>query len=152
MIIRRFPSGSFRWILPTLVVVLAALLGARVLVDWRSTRSASRHFAAPHAIVASTAPTHAPAATIPPPRHLTLADVPAPARWSRMMAISSLERLDFTIDLDRFAPLGDGPANAAIWFRDFANDDGSRAPEAGRSARMTVSLLGEEARVLAPDD
>jgi hypothetical protein len=133
--------------------VLLALLAARVLIE----RGPSRHAkAAPEgeaarAVVPSRAPAHPPAAVLPAPKPLTLADVPAPAQWSRSAFGSQLPKLDFTLDLDHFAPLGDGPANTAIWLRDFARSDGSRAAEVDHSDLVPVSFLGREQRVYPPD-
>jgi hypothetical protein len=53
--------------------------------------------------------------------------------------------------LDRFAPMGDGPANAAVWFRDFANEDGSRAIEFQKTDTVSVTLFGSPTQVLRPD-
>jgi hypothetical protein len=60
-------------------------------------------------------------------------------------------RLEFSIDLDLFAPLGTGPANAAIWFRDFARGDGSRIEEVKDADRVPAELLGKTDRVYPPD-
>jgi len=146
-------SRPFRWILPLLVGALLTLLVARVLVDWDSSRRSKsvRVGSAAHAMVPSSAPAHAPAARVPLPKRLTLAAVPAPARWTVLAWSNQLPRPDFTIDLDFFAPLGDGPANAAIWFRDFSRVDGSRAADLGDSDLLLVRFLGMEQRVYPPD-
>jgi hypothetical protein len=146
-------SKPFTRLLPVLVVALLALLAARVLVDWCSSRCSRRPRAGTeaHAIVPSSAPAHAPAANVPLPKPLTLAAVPAPARWTVLAWSNQLPRLDFTIGLDFFAPLGDGPANAAIWFRDFARGDGSRAAEMRDADLMLVQFLGMEQKVFPPD-
>ena len=146
-------SKPFRWILPGLVMVLLALLGARLALNhWPGPgRGNARAAAAPRAVVPSSAPARAPAATVPPPVPLTLADIPAPPRWSQIAALNRFPKLEFTLDLDHFAPLGDGPANAAVWFRDFARNDGSRA-EGLRDADLgTVTLFGSQQKVYAPD-
>ena len=146
-------SKPFRRLLPVLVMGLLALLIARVLVDWYSSRCARRDQTAnvAHAIVPSSAPAHAPAASVPLPRRLTLTDVPAPARWTVLAWSNQLPRLDFSIDLDYFAPLGNGPANAAIWFRDFARTGGIRATEVGDADLVLLPFLGMEQRVYPPD-
>jgi hypothetical protein len=59
---------------------------------------------------------------------------------------------EFSVDLDFFAPLGNGNGNAAIWFRDFGTDDGARTAELKEARRVRADLLGQEVRVLAPDD
>lgn len=72
----------------------------------------------------SLAPATAPPARVPEPRPATLADVPAPAHWE--WAGTEPLRLDFTLDLDFLAPLGDGAGNTAFWLRDFDKRDGCR--------------------------
>jgi anti-sigma factor RsiW len=143
---RRFP-----WVFPVLVILVLALLGALWILDRQSRRSAeTRTETAPHPIIPSIAPAHPPAAVVPPPRPLTLADVPAPKQWFRLVSFNVFPKFDFTIDLDYFASLGDGPANAAIWFRDFAWD-GSRAAEIKRIEMKEAKFLDDKVKVYPPD-
>ena len=146
-------SRPFHWILPGLVIVLLALLGARVTLDWLASRGREKPgaAAAPQAVVPSSAPAHAPAAGVPQPKPLALADIPAPPRWAQIAATEQFPKLRFTLDLDYFAPLGDGPANAAVWFRDFAKSDGSRAADLRDADLKTVRLFGAEQKVYPPD-
>jgi hypothetical protein len=146
-------SRTFRWILPALVGVLLALFAARLLVERSPSRQSriTRTGAETRTVVPSSAPAHPPAARVPPPKPLTLGTVPAPVRWSGLAFANQLPKLDFTIDLDYFAPLGDGPANAAVWFRDFARTDGSRAAEVGTADLVPMPFLGTEKRVYPPD-
>ncbi len=144
-------SRVLRFALPGLVLVLAVLLGLRVYFEWRSHRPEKARV---EAIVPSIAPAHAPAARVPQPKPLTLADIPAPPRWNQMSYVSEklpITKLAFSIDLDYFAPLGDGAANAAVWFRDFARNDGSRVAEIKNSDLRTVKFLGTEDKVFPAD-
>lgn len=143
--------GNFRWIMPALVFVLSALLVARILVDRNNSQTAVNHKPANRVTVPSLAPAQAPAAHVPKPTPLNVAELPAPRRWSWFKLTRGSEPLDFSFDLDRIAPMGDGTANAAVWFRDFANDDGSRALEFQQSNTVSVTLFGSPARVLPPD-
>ena len=74
-------------------------------------------------------PLPAPEGTVPEPVKASLAELPRLHYWPVKLKDKKLE-LDFTIDLDLLAPLGDGKANAALWFRDFVKADGSRSEEA----------------------
>lgn len=58
----------------------------------------------------------------------------------------------FQTDLDRIAPLGDGPENAALWFADFARPAGARLEELDESKkRLDEPGPGWKNRLL-PDD
>jgi hypothetical protein len=116
-----------------LVVVLAALIAVRV---------AAR---APNARVA-------PAAHVPSAAPFALADLPTPYCWG--CSDNQDAPLDFQIDLDLLAPLGDGAANAALWFKDFARD-GARFETDGKSAkarRVEITIDDTPWRVLPGDD
>ncbi len=146
----------FRWAVLGAIAFLGALLCLRVFLPLNSAPHTSAPIAAaPEAIVPSVAPAHAPAAKVPRPKPLTLEQVSAPPRWNLEFSEGSRPatiKLDFSIDLDYFAPLGDGPANTAIWFRDFAPGDGSRAAEIKESNRTEVTLLGLKAEVYPASD
>ena len=146
-------SKPFRWILPGLVVVLLALLGVRWALDRLPSRASRgpEAAAATRAIVPSSAPARAPAATVPEAMPLTLADIPAPPRWAQLAATGQFPKLEFTLNLDYFAPLGNGPANAAVWLRDFAKSDGSRAADLREADLRTVTLFGARQKVYPPD-
>jgi hypothetical protein len=70
------------------------------------------------------------------------------------LSTQSFTSLAFHADLDGLAPLGDGPDNAATWFRDFSQKGGTRLPEwtraLERATRMTVPDFTLTA--LPPDD
>ena len=75
--------------------------------------------------------------------------MPAPFPWTR--SSTQPRPLRFQVDLDLLAPLGDGPANAAIWFRDFAKQDGCRN-EWGSNNRAIRPVGGVDESVFLPDD
>ena len=72
----------------------------------------------------------------------------------------------FHSDLDRIAPMGQGPHNAAVWFADFARQRGAREQEleASRQRReaatadlasqsdLVRAILRDEPRAFLPDD
>ena len=96
------------------VVALGALLGFRLVAGGRAS---------------STDPNRpvAPAATVPAPKALSLATLAAPcwgcpdaAKWP----------IAFRTDLELLAPLGNGPVNAGLFFKDFAKPNGSRFAKA----------------------
>ncbi len=67
------------------------------------------------------------AATVPAPKALSLATLAAPC-WGCPEATKW--PIAFRTDLDLLAPLGNGPANAGLFFKDFAKPNGSRFAEA----------------------
>lgn len=118
------------------VVVLAALLGFRLVASGRAPS------ADPSRPVA-------PAATVPAPKAFSLATLDAPcwgcpdaAKWP----------VAFRTDLDLLAPLGNGPANAGLFFKDFAKPNGRRLPEAIAAMDRRVDGPGDLGKVLAPND
>ena len=126
-------------VLAALAVVLglAALLGFRLAAGGGHTPSAG-----PKRPVA-------PPATVPAPKALSLAALAAPcwgcpeaAKWP----------VAFRTDLDLLAPLGNGPANAGLFFRDFAKPNGSRYAEAAAAMDRRVDGPGDLGKVLPPDD
>lgn len=118
------------------VVALAAFLGFRLVASGR-------------------APAHdpsrpvAPAATVPTPKTFSLATLEAPC-WGCPDA--SRWPVAFRTDLDLLAPLGNGPANAGLYFKDFAKPDGSRYAEAVAAMERRVDGPGDLGKVLPPDD
>jgi hypothetical protein len=121
-----------------LVVVLTVTLAIRVAaqVGTAGPRDAIQHASA-------TAP---PPANVPNPLPLMLGDLPTPRCWGCTWA--KYHPAEFQLDLDYLAPLGDGPANAALWFRDFEKSAGARYAEDYR-ARLVETDVG---RVLPGDD
>ena len=116
----------------TLVVLLAATLALRVAAQPRSTAG--------------------PAGSVPAPRPIRLTELSAPFCWG--CSWNEDAALEFQVDLDLLAPLGDGDANAAEWFADFARgetrfEDG-KPSYASRMIELTID--GDDWRVLPGDD
>ena len=139
------PSRAFKGTLATLAAMLLVLLIVRAIVLWDGSSSPAP---APRPVVASTAPDHAPPATVPAPPRVGLARMPAPFPWTR--SSTRPKPLRFQVDLDLLAPLGDGRANAAIWFRDFAKADGSRK-DWGDDKRVIRKVAAVDESVFPPD-
>jgi hypothetical protein len=118
------------------VVALGALLGFRLVAGGRTPS------AGPDRPVA-------PAATVPAPNALSLATLAVPC-WGCPGAASW--PVAFQTDLDLLAPLGNGPANAGLFFKDFARPNGSRYAEAVAAMERRVDDPGELEKVLPPDD
>jgi hypothetical protein len=119
-----------------LVAVLAALLGVRLLAGARPPGAASRGPVAP-------------AASVPAPKAAVLSALEFPC-WGCPEA--QKWPVTFRTDLDLLAPLGDGPANAGLFFRDFATPDGNRYAEAVALMDRRVEGPPELGKVLPPDD
>ena len=126
-----------------LIVALAGVAGA-------CSRRPEPHPAT--RIVPSTAPRPAPGAVVAAPKPLNPSQFPLPQRWTETE--DKPLPLVFGFDLDLIAPLGNGPANAALYFRDFAGNDGSRAVawEEATTRKVTRRVAGRERGVLPPDD
>lgn len=123
------------------VVVLAAALGIRWAVLGR------RSPAPPAKPPLARFDKPAPPARVPLPIRV---DVPKVPCWS--CPESEEWPIRFRTDLDLLAPLGDGPANAAHWLKDFAKLDGTRAPEAEAAMKRRIAGPGDLGLVLPPDD
>jgi hypothetical protein len=93
-----------------------------------------------------------PSGTVPPPATFALDDLPTPFCWG--CSTNRYAPLDFQIDLDWLAPLGDGEANAALWFKEFAQGGPRFETDAEqRSERLIeISIEGTPWRVLPGDD
>ncbi|HEX7528226.1 MAG TPA: hypothetical protein VF425_03895 [Thermoanaerobaculia bacterium] len=124
-----------------LVVVLAAAFGIRWAV--RERRSPAPPAKPPLARFDKPVPP----ARVPLPIRVDLPRVPC---WS--CPDSEKWAIRFRKDLDLLAPLGDGPANAALWLKDFARLDGSRAPEAEAAMQRRITGPGDWGLVLPQDD
>lgn len=118
------------------VLALGAFLGFRLAAGGRSLAAGPGHPAAP-------------AATVPAPKAFSLATLTAPcwgcpeaAKWP----------IAFRTDLDLLAPLGNGSANAGLFFKDFAKPNGSRYAEAVAAMDRRVDGPGDLGKVLPPDD
>jgi hypothetical protein len=120
-----------------LVLLLAGLLAARVVA--RSSDGG-------RPVVS-----RAPASGVPLPTPFALTDLPTPFCWG--CSWNQDAPLQFQIDLDMLAPLGDGTANAATWFAEFA-EDGARADarRAYQSRRSEFELSGTTWNVLPGND
>jgi hypothetical protein len=100
--------------------------------------------------VATGARPEAPRSEVPPPRPVEVATLLVPC-WSCEEARTSWP-IRFRTDLDLLAPLGKGPANAAVWFKDFARPSGRRHAEAAAALDRRVEGPPGFGKVLAPDD
>jgi hypothetical protein len=123
------------------VAVLAAALGVR----WAALGKPSAAPPARPPLARLTTP--APAARVPLPIHI---DVPKVPCWS--CPESEKWPIRFQTDLDLLAPLGDGPANAALWLKDFAKPQGTRLDEADAAMKRRVEAPDGIGLVLPPDD
>lgn len=103
-----------------ILVVLSATLVSRV-----AALGGEAHPGAEQAVRPSADPGPAPEALVPAPRRLSLEQLGVPKCWS-CPAIPAMTPLDFQVDLDLLAPLGDGAGNAALWLRQFSKQDGHR--------------------------
>ncbi len=114
------------------VVLLAGSLAARYMTSARVSDSSLI----------------APAATVPAPVVLAVEELEVPS-WGSLKQSRDWP-VTFRTDLDLLAPLGDGPANAGVYFVAFAKEVGSRADEAAEAMaeRHEVPDLGG---VLPPD-
>jgi len=120
------------------VVVLAVTLAVRVVAQ---VGAAGSHAAIQHAATTAPLPGNVPS---PPP--LMLEDLPTPRCWGCTWA--KYHPSEFQLDLDYLAPLGDGPENAALWFRDFEKSASARSSE-NYQVRLVETDSG---RVLPGDD
>lgn len=123
------------------VVVLGAALGVR----WMGLAGGSLAQPARPTLARFDKP--APPARVPLPIHL---DVPKVPCWS--CPPSEAWPIRFRTDLDVLAPLGDGPANAALWLKDFARPQGARREEAETAMKRRVEGPADFGLVLPADD
>jgi hypothetical protein len=123
------------------VAVLAAALGIRWTALGRPSPAPPAH----PALARLTTP--APPARVPPPIHI---DVPKVPCWA--CPDSEKWPIRFRTDLDVLAPLGDGPANSALWLKDFAKPQGARLEEAEAATKRRVEGPEGFGLVLPPDD
>lgn len=119
-----------------LLAILAALLGVRLLAGARLPGVAAQGPAAP-------------AATVPSPKAAVLSALEFPC-WGCPEAQEW--PVAFRTNLDLLAPLGNGPANAGLFFKDFAKPGGSRYAEAAAMMDRRVEGLPSLGKVLPPDD
>ena len=113
------------------VLVLAGLFAVRV-----TARSGS-----PVALPSSKA-------NVPTPGPIVIADLPTPYCWG--CSENKNAPLEFQIDLDLLAPLGDGNANAAVWFKDFAV--GGPRHASWQESRTRIPVDGESWLAFHGDD
>jgi hypothetical protein len=93
----------------------------------------------------------APAATVPPPKTISPSALPDPFFWPPELFRGT--KLDYKVDLDLIAPLGNGSGNAALYFKDFSKG-GARAAdaEAAQKRRRVASKTWPGDSVLPADD
>jgi hypothetical protein len=123
------------------VVVLAGVFAMRVVA--RSSAATPTTSGTP-----ANAPV-APPATVPAPHPIDLSTLSVPC-WG--CPGSDRWPVRFRTDLDLLAPLGTGPANAAVWFAQFAKPSGARAAEGVAALARRVEGPGDLAKVLPPND
>ena len=114
------------------VVVLAGSLGARLIARQGKVDGPV-----------------APPSTVGSPTPLILADLEIPC-WSCPSAKEWPIR--FQTDLDLLAPLGNGSANAAIWFSDFTKDNGPRYPEVVEAVNNRIEGPEWVGPIFPPDE
>ncbi len=93
------------------------------------------------------------ASAIPAPPTIVLADLPDPYPWPSRIFNEEPIALEFKVDLDLLAPLGNKTGNGAIWFSDFAKNIGERRGEV-ESAQTDTRMwefYGKERKVLPRD-
>jgi len=115
-----------------LVIILAGTLGARLISHGGRT---------PVPV--------APDAVVPAPATAPVGDLEIPC-WSCPDAKEWAIR--FQTDLDLLAPLGNGSANAAVWFADFTKEIGPRAEEVTSAMKRRVEGPEWIGKVFPPDD
>jgi len=131
----------------TLVVTLAVTLAVRVdpvAADSQVQRSNVR--------IPSTRPI-APPARVPAPPAAQLADLPTPYCWT--CPGQSFSTLEYHVDLDLLAPLGDGRGNTARFLSDFtklADGTPNRLTEGWAARQVLGNTGGRPAKVLPGDD
>ncbi len=118
------------------VVVLGGMLAVRLLASMHTPSAAAAEIAIGPAVV-------------PRPASVTVNTLEVPC-WSCPNAKEWA--VDFRTDLDLLAPLGEGPRNVGLWFKDFAKPDGPRFPEAEAMMKRRSDHSGELGMILAPDD
>ncbi|MCC6129639.1 MAG: hypothetical protein IT186_06890 [Acidobacteria bacterium] len=134
--------NRFRWQVlgaAGVVAVLGGLLAVRLIAETGAERQAA----------ARVAPQAPPAATVPAPRAAGLSSLSFPC-WACQE--SADWPIQFRTDLDLLAPLGNGPANAGLYFKDFAKPNGSRFAEADAAMNRRVDGPSWLGKVLPPGD
>ena len=107
-------------------------------------------------LISSAIPTTAqdprPISSVPTPPPLSVADLPDPYPWGARIGRSEFVPLQFSVDLDRLAPLGTSSGNGAEWFADFSKIIGPRVSEYQTAQSSTVTWRddGRDREVLPP--
>jgi len=128
----------------TVVLALGGSLGLRVMgaLPEGGTPPAT-------AAVRAQAPGAPQAAVVPDPKKLDPLSLAAPDWYDRKVSERSVE---FRVDLDAIAPLGDGGSNAALYFRQFAKSDGARLAEFESAKERLVEDDSFDGKHLPADD
>ncbi len=122
------------------VTLLAAGLGIRLLAQGSAAAGKSAPMLPRYSQPAS-------AASVPIPRAIGALKVPCwgcpdANKWS----------VAFRTDLDLLAPLGNGPANVALWMKDFNNQGGTRYSDLEKAMDRRVEVSVDFPKVFAGDD
>jgi hypothetical protein len=124
-----------------ILMALGASFGMRVLA--RTAEPPPARGAQERIATGSLAASSAPRAKVPEPRAGSLAQLPVPKCWS--CSPNELHALEFSVDLDLLAPLGDGTGNAAGFFHMFTK--GQPLAEEASKGRVTSTVLGRSAKI-----
>jgi hypothetical protein len=89
------------------------------------------------------------AAVVPDPKPLDPLGLAAPDWYDRKVSERSV---DFRVDLDAIAPLGDGGSNAALYFRQFAKSDGARLADYEAAMERLIEDDNFDGKHLPADD
>lgn len=91
--------------------------------------------------------------TIPALPEITVTELPDPFPWPTRIVADDPVALEFSVNLDRLAPLGEGTSNGAVWFASFAKNVGERRDEVEAAQKTAVDWQyhGKTRKVLPPD-
>lgn len=90
---------------------------------------------------------------VPVPAEIAATDLPDPFPWPTHIFADDPVAMEFSVDLDRIAPMGTKKGNGTAWFAAFAKNIGDRRDdvEAAQESALAWEYHGKERRVLPPD-